>query len=140
MKTKFICKISYLKQAENGTIANKTEQYVVDALSFTECEANLQSALEEYIPEYNLLAMAITDINDVVIDESKEKFVKVGIVYVSADADSGKEKKITEKYLIQSDTVEEAISKVKVRMEGSVMDWEIKTTSVTPILDYFQVA
>jgi hypothetical protein len=137
---KFICKISYIKQLENGTISRKSDQYVVDAYSFTECEANLQSSLEETIPEYELESMAISKINDVIVDESKDKFVNVGIAYVSNDADTGKETKITEKYLIQADTVEEAISKIKVRMEGSVMDWTIKTTSVTPILEYFQVA
>ena len=137
--TKFICKINYLKQAENGTIARATDQYVVDALSFTECESNLQEHLEAVIPEYNLVAMAMSDINDVVIDASRDKFVKVGISFVAADADSGKEKKMTEKYLVQSDTVEEAISKIKVRMEGSIMDWTIKSTSVTPVVDYFQV-
>ena len=32
----FICKIKYEKVQENGTTKKVTEQYIVDALSFTE--------------------------------------------------------------------------------------------------------
>ena len=130
-------KVGYLKQAENGTVFKKSETYMLDALSFTEAEARLQGILEEYIPEYNLEACTKSNINDVIIDETKDFFFNVKIAYVSVDLDSGKEKKITEVYLVQEDGIEAAIEKVKERMSGSVVDWEITAASKTVIVDVF---
>lgn len=137
MNTWFSCKISYLKQAENGSIFKKSEQYMLNALSFTEAEARLQGILEEYIPEYDLSTCAKSNINDIVIDESKDFFFKVKVTYVSADADSGKEKKINENYLVQADSTKGALEKVEERMVGTVMAWEIASISKTLVIDVF---
>ena len=133
----FTVKIKYLKQLDNGSITSKSESYMLNALSFTEAEARLQGILEEYIAEYNLLTEQKTNIQDVIIDESKEFFYKIKVCYVSADADSGKEKSITENYIIQSDNLKEAYKKMEVRLEGSIVDWEITSISKTNIVDVF---
>lgn len=137
MNNWFSCKINFLKQAENGSIFKKSEQYMVNALSFTEAEARLQGVLEDYIPEYNLSACSRTNLSDVVIDESQDFFFKMKVAYVSADADSGKEKKINELYLVQADGIKEAIEKVENRMEGSIVNWEITAISKTAIVAVF---
>jgi len=130
-------KVSYLKQAENGSIFKKSEIHLLQSVSFIDAETRLQSILEEYIPEYELKACKQSNANDVIIDESKDFFYALKVVYNSADADTGKEKKITENYLVQSDSITEAIEKVTVRMEGTVMPWEITTVSKTNIVDVF---
>lgn len=137
MNTWFSCRISFLKQAENGSIFKKSESYLLNALSFTEAEARLQSILEEYIPEYNLLACAKTNVTDVVIDESREHFFKLRVSYISADEDSGKEKKINENYLIQADTLKQAIETMEERLKGSIVHWEISNVSKAAIVDVF---
>ena len=133
----FTAKIKYLKQLDNGSIASRTDNYLLNALSFTEAEARLQGILEEYIPEYNLLVLAKTNIVDVVIDEANEFFFKTKVSYISADPDSGKETKITEVYMIQAETVEGATDKMKSRLEGSIVDWEIPSVVKTAIVDCF---
>ena len=137
MSTLFQTKINYLKQAENGSVFKKSEVYLLHALSFTEAEARLQSILEEYIPEYELAACSKTNINDLIIDESRDYFYKAKIVYVSADADSGKEKKITENYIVQSDSISDCTNKIEERMKGTIMDWESSSISKTNIVDVF---
>lgn len=133
----FTAKIKYLKQLDNGSIASRTDNYLLNALSFTEAEARLQGILEQSIPEYNLLVLAKTNIEDVVIDEADEFFFKTKVSYISADADSGKETKITEVYMIQAETVEGATDKMKSRLEGSIVDWEIPSVVKTTIVDCF---
>ena len=133
----FTVKIKYLKQLEDGSISSKSESFMLNALSFTEAEARLQGILEEYIAEYNLLGCSKTNIEDVIIDESKEFFYKIKVSYVSADADSGKEKAITENYIIQSSGLKEAYEKMEVRLQGSIVDWEIPAISKTNIVDVF---
>ena len=75
----FTVKIKYLKQLEDGSISSKSESYMLNALSFTEAEARLQGILEEYIAEYNLLGCSKTNIQDVIIDESKQFFYKIKV-------------------------------------------------------------
>jgi hypothetical protein len=110
---------------------------MLNALSFTEAEARLQGILEEYIPEYNLLACAKTNIQDVIIDEAYENFFKVKVSYVSADPDSGKEKKINENYIIQADGLKEAYEKMEVRLQGSIVSWEIPSITKSNVVDVF---
>ena len=45
----FICKIRYEKVMEDGLQKKVTEQYVVDALSFTEAEARIMEEMSHYI-------------------------------------------------------------------------------------------
>ena len=45
----FICKIRYEKVMEDGLQKKVTEQYVVDALSFTEAEARIIEEMSQYI-------------------------------------------------------------------------------------------
>lgn len=133
----FQVKIKYLKQLDNGSITSKMDNYILNALSFTEGEARLQRILEEYISEYNLQTMAKTTIQDVIMDDSKEFFFKVKVAYVSADPDSGKEKKITEDYLIQADSNKEAHQIMEARLQGSIVDWEIPSVVQSTIVDAF---
>jgi len=134
----FTVKIKYLKPSpDDGSITSKSEAYMLNALSFTEAEARLQGILEEYIPEYNLLACAKTNIQDVIIDEAYENFFKVKVSYVSADPDSGKEKKINENYIIQADGLKEAYEKMEVRLQGSIVSWEIPSITKSNVVDVF---
>lgn len=45
----FLCKIRYEKTMEDGLQKKVTEQYVVDALSFTEAEARIIDQMSQYI-------------------------------------------------------------------------------------------
>ena len=134
----FTVKIKYLKQnPEDGSIQSKSEAYMLNALSFTEAEARLQGILEEYIPEYNLIACAKTNIQDVIIDEAFDYFYKVKVSYISANPDSGKEKKISENYVIQADGLKDAYEKMETRLQGSIVDWEIPSITKTNVVDVF---
>ena len=134
----FSVKIKYLKQnPEDGSIQSKSESYMLNALSFTEAEARLQGILEEYISEYNLIACAKTNIQDVIIDEAFDYFYKVKVSYISADPDSGKEKKINENYIIQAGGLKDAYEKMEGRLKGSIVDWEIPSITKTTVVDVF---
>jgi len=133
----FQTRISYLKQIENGSVIKKAEDYIIEALSFTECEARLQSILEESIPEYDLLKAATTKLTDIILHDNAETFWKAKLSYVSYDEDSGREKKIQEYLLVQAEKPLEVIKIIEDRMEGSIVDWEIVSIQETGILDVF---
>lgn len=137
MSNWFQCKISYLKQAENGSIYKKSEIYLVNAMSFTEAEARLLIALEETIPEYNLLSLTKTNVSDIIFEKDAESYYKAKVTYCSVDEDSGKEKKITELYLVAASSVEEANGKVVTRLEGSIVEWSLPSIVLTNIVEVF---
>lgn len=133
----FTVKIKFFTQQENGSINFKTESYMLNAMTFTEAEARLLTIMTEYIPEYELLACVKTKVSGVIIDETQEKFFKAKLSFVSADPDGGKEKKVTENYIIQADGLIEAYQKLETRMAGSIVDWEIPSISQINITDVF---
>ena len=138
MNEYFLTKIKYLKQsAEDGTIKSVIEEYVLNSLSFIEAETRLQTILEEYIAEYDLIKCDNMNIHGVVIDESKSNFFKVKVSFVSEDPDSGKGKAVNEVYLVQSNETKEAFEKIEARFEDSVVNWEIVSVSKTKICDFF---
>lgn len=139
MATYFQTKISYLKQAENGSIYKKQEQYLLNAESFTEAEARLQSVLEKSIPEYNLLTLCKANIVDVILSKGAESFYKTTIVFAHHDDDTGKEKKIKQPYLIQANSIEEANKILLETMKGTVVDYESIKVEKTKIVDVFEI-
>lgn len=124
-------------QAENGSVIKKTESYLVNALSFTEAEARLQSILEQHVPEYELKSCAKINMTDAVFTEDAERWYKSEIVYTSHDEDSGKEKKIKETFFVACNSIDNVLSILEDRLEGSVVDWETVGVSLTDVLDVF---
>ena len=106
-------------------------------MSFTEAEARLQAALEESIPEYNLLTCVKTNISDIVFEDGAEAYYKCKVIYKSIDEDSGKERQITENYLVAADNLKEACEKLEARMEGSIVEWELPSITKTSVVEVF---
>ena len=137
MKDWFTAKIKYLKQdPENGTIKKVSEAYLLNALSHTEAEARLQSILEEFIPEYELLKLDKSNFNQVIIDKSKDYFFKIRIYSIYTDEE---ENNLTqsEVYIVQAQSSKDAIAKLEVFLELSVADWEVKSVLKTNIIEAF---
>lgn len=138
MNQYFLTKIKYLKQsADDGTIKSSTEEYVLNSLSFIEAETRLQTILEEYIAEYELIKCDKMNIQSVIIDESKSNFFKVKVSFVSEDAEAEKGKPVNEVYLVQANETKEAFEKIETRFEDSVVNWEVLSVSKTKISDFF---
>lgn len=137
MSTWFTTKIAYLKQIENGSVVKKSESYMINAMSFTEAEARLQMIMEAYVPEYELQSCSKTKITDVVYSDDDHSWYRTKIAYVSYDEDSGKEKKINETFMVAAASAKEAIERIESRMEGSIVDWDVQSVTITTIMDIF---
>jgi hypothetical protein len=134
----FTAKIKYLKQdPEDGTIKKVSEVYILNALSHTEAEARLQGVLEEFIPEYNLLKLDKTNINQVIIDKTKDNFFKVKIAFTFENPDNGKTATENEVFIVQAQTSKEAIAAVEDYLHSSKLFWEVSSVSKTKIVEAF---
>lgn len=133
----FEVKVKMQKTQEDGTQKKVTEQYVVEAATFGEAERRITECLKPYIEgEFDVTDIKIAGYSQIVSDdENADKFFKAKVTFVALDETTGKEKKTSELYLVQSETLESAESDVKNYLNDS--NTTISSIAETVILDVF---
>ena len=144
MRTKtsmwFECKIRYDRLTDEGLSKKVTEQYVVDALSYTEAEKNIIRFAAEIIPEIiEIKAIKEATYSEIFFSEDDAgKWYKTKISFISIDERTGKERRTNVLYLVQAKDISNAISNVKEIMSKSMSDYTIQSMALTQILDVFE--
>lgn len=133
----FEVKVKLQKTLEDGQQKMVSEQYVVEAATFGEAEQRITENLKPYIEgEFNVADIKIAGYSQIVTgSEDADKFFKTKVTFVALDETSGKEKKTSELYLVQSETLESAETDVKDYLNDS--NTTISSISETAILDVF---
>lgn len=133
----FEVKVKMQKTQEDGTQKKVSEQYVVEAATFGEAERRITECLKPYIEgEFNVTDIKIAGYCQIVNgDENADKFFKAKVTFVALDETTGKEKKTSELYLVQSETLESAESDVKSYLNDG--NTTISSIAETAILDVF---
>ena len=133
----FEVKVKMQKTQEDGTQKKVTEQYVVEAATFGEAERRITECLKPYIEgEFNVTDIKIAGYAQIVSgDENADKYFKAKVTFVALDETTGKEKKTSELYLVQSDALESAESDVKSYLNDG--NTTISSIAETAILDVF---
>lgn len=136
----FECKIRYDRLTDEGLSKKVTEQYVVDALSYTEAEKNIIRFAAEIIPEViEIRAIKEATYSEIFFSEDDaEKWYKTKISFISIDERTGKERRTNILYLVQANDISNAISNVKEIMSKSMSDYSIQSMALTQILDVFE--
>lgn len=136
----FECKIRYDRLTDEGLSKKVTEQYVVDALSYTEAEKNIIRSTAEIIPEViEIKAIKEATYSEIFFSEDDaEKWYKTKISFISIDGRTGKERRTNVLYLVQANDISNAISNVKEIMSKSMSDYTIQSMALTQILDVFE--
>jgi len=101
----------YQKEDEHGRLKLVTEQYLVDAVSFTEAEAKLYQFLGDSIRgEFKVKSISESGITDVFDYEDGGIYYQSTVAYFVAE-ESGKEKMVKNKMLIEARNIIEAIER-----------------------------
>lgn len=136
MNNWFTVKIKYIKQLEDGRLKSVTEPYLVDAASFTEAEARIYEEVGERVRgEFQIKGITKTEYADIFYYEDSEEWHKCKLTYVSVDADSGKEKKITSNFLVTAASVHQAYERIKESLNDMTVTFEIPAITLTQIVD-----
>lgn len=134
----FTTKVKYTKQLENGTLKRVTEPYLVAAHSFTDAEARIYEELGDTIKgEFHITAISKTDVHDIFFFDDSDTFYKVKAKYQNEDIDTGKSKTTSQTFLVTADSVEQAAERIKESLSGWMVDFEIVSVVVSPIVDVF---
>ena len=125
---------------EDGVVRKVTENYLLDALSFTEAEKRATEEMKAYISgEFRVVTEKITNIAEVVTtnDTSADKFYKVKHSLITIDEKTAKEKKQAQYIIIQASSVDDARDRYKQHINGWLVDVVLEAVSETKYMDYF---
>lgn len=123
---------------ENGAQAKVLEQFVVDALSFTEAETSTTKEVSVYGTITDIVTIKRSRCTELIGDGSKEKWFKAKVNYITLNEKTGKEKKTPNYYFVNAVTIAEAKSTIDVFFVGTMIDYSIATLDETKVLDVFR--
>ena len=133
-------KIQYQKMQEDGKEKKVTEQYVVEALSFTEAETRIAEEMLPYTDgDLDVVSEKIAPYNEIFISENStdDKWFVSKVGFITLDEKTAKEKKQTFRYLVQAATSELALDYTKTMLNQCLSDYSIDSVRDTQTLDVF---
>ena len=139
--TWFECKISYEKVMEDGLQKKVTEQYVVDALSFSEAEKRIIEEMSAYISgEFEVTDVKKAQYKEVFFSDTdlEDRYYKAKLMFITIDEKTDKEKRSAVVYLVQAATLDGAVKNINEVMDGTMIDYEKSNIAETKIIDVFE--
>lgn len=137
----FVCKIRYEKVMEDGSQKKITEQYVIDALSFTEAEERIIDEMSHYISgEYEVKDITLAPYKEIFFsgEVSDDRWYKAKVAFINIDEKTMKEKRSNVNYLVQAATLNRAVRNIDEVMGGTMISYLISSIAETQIWDVFE--
>jgi len=126
---------------ENGLQKKVTEQYVVDALSFSEAEKRITEEMSAYISgEFAIVDVKIAQYKEVFFSDTAngDRYYKAKLAFITIDEKTEKEKRSNVTYLVQAATLDGAVTHINEVMQGTMIDYEKSNIAETKIIDVFE--
>ncbi len=139
--TWFECKVCYAKTMDDGMERKVTEKYVVDALSFTEAEANIIENMSSCIRgEFDVADIRKASYREVFFSDapSADRYYKARLQFLAIDEKTEKEKRTNVTYLIHAGTLADAVRNVDEAMRGTMVDYVLNSVAETMVMDVFE--
>lgn len=139
--TWFECKIRYDKTMEDGMQKKVTEQYVVDALSFTEAESCIIEEMSSYISgEFEVKDIKKAPYGEIFFSEepTADRWFKAKLQFITIDEKTDKEKRSNVNYLVHAGSFNGAVKNIDEVMGKTMIDYVIASISETQIMDVFE--
>ena len=133
-------KVQYQKMQDDGKEKKVTEQYVVEALSFTEAESRIIEEMTPYVSgEFDIVSEKIAPYNEIFLSDrtDDDKWFISKVAFITIDEKTAKEKKTSQRLLVQAETSEKAMDYTKEMFSYGMSDYSIDSVQDTPTLDVF---
>jgi hypothetical protein len=129
--------IQYQREDEAGRLQTINEQYLVDSVSFTEAEARMYKQIVTDASDFQVKTITKMKLADIFAYDEGEQWFKAKVIYYSVDERSGKEKKIVNFMLVNSEGIQQALDRINESMRNFLIPYEITDVVLTQILDVF---
>ena len=137
----FECRIKYEKIMEDGMQKRVSENYTVDALSFTEAEQRIMEEMSNYISgEFDVADIKKAVYKEIFFSDSEtaDKWYKAKLQFITIDEKTEKEKRSTVNYLVQAGSLNSAVKNIDEVMGGTMIDYVIASVAETTLMDVFE--
>lgn len=137
----FNCRVKWKKPDVDGVESNITEQYLIEAYTYTEAETGINQVMSELGGgTFHLLAITKTNIAEVHDAEDDAMWFKVKLSMVAFDDESGKEKQSSFNMLLNAENVRDAYDKAKGIMKDSGTGYVIPSITYTKFADVYRAS
>jgi hypothetical protein len=141
MKTYFKCEVSYVKNNEIDDPKLVSEQYLVEAISYTDAETAIHKNMEEILGQnvFTVKKIEKAKIHEIIdIDGGAETFWLAKTSFI-ATSDKGAEKKVVENVLVNANSAKQALEKLldKFKDGAQAVTTRIVGLTETTILEIF---
>jgi len=133
----YLARISSIQQDERGNNKVVTQDYLFDAVSYTDAEARAYAHCAEELKEFSVKKITQEKYNEIFYadkDLTDCGYWKVKTNYIVFDERSQKEKKVPFLFLVCADDLKEA-HEVTVEKLGKVQDYRVESITSTNLLD-----
>lgn len=134
----FEAKVKYDKICEDGVIKKIPEQYVVEALSFTEAEARVTKDIAQFSSgEFEVSDLKRSRVTEVIENEdaAADTWYKATVAFVTIDEKTDKEKRTLSYFLIQGKDLNDARETLLKWLGKGMADYVVVSIAETKILD-----
>lgn len=134
----FEATVKYARENEEGLLKSITEKYLVDSVSHTEGEAIIYDRLGSMIRgDFALKKLVPCNISDVFFYEDSDLWHKIKVTYLVADGDSGREKKVTQYFLLTANDVKEAYDRIQESLSNMLVSFRVPQITESSIVEVF---
>jgi hypothetical protein len=138
MQTWFECKVKYVKVLESGKEHTLIENFLLDAVSFTDAETRLIRQMQQMVKgEFTVIDIKKSKIGEVFPYNNGEWWFKATINLITIDEETGKEKKLRTFYLVMADDIKEALARLDESLSFMVIPYVVSSLAVSTIVDVF---
>ena len=139
MQTWFESKVKYMKVSESGKESMVTENFLLDAVSFTDAETRMIRKMQEMVKggEFQVVDIKKSKIAEVFPFDDGEWWFKVTVNLVTIDEEAGREKKLRAYYLIMADDIKEVLKRLDESLSYLVIPYVTSAIAVSTIVDVF---
>lgn len=137
----FECRIKYEKTMEDGLQKKVSENYTVDAMSFTEAEQRIMEEMSCFISgEFEVADIKKAAYKEIFFsdDANADRWYKAKLQFITIDEKTEKEKRSSVNYLVQATTLNNCIKNIEEVMGGTMIDYVIASVSETTLMDVYE--
>lgn len=134
----YLTTVKFTKEFTDGTLKRVTENYMFNAMSFTEAEARVYKEVGEYVRgEFHVKGIVPKQVNDIWNYEDCDEWWDAKVDCVMEDADTGKEKKLSYNFLVTASSLREANDRVVAELKGVMAKMRVVGISKSKVIEIF---
>ena len=131
-------RVKYSKEMDDGKKKKVSEEYLVDAESFTETEKRANKAATDLIGtrDFDITAISREPVTDIIkgTEQEDNHWYKAVVALVTEDEETGQKKFAPQVIYVNAEDTKEADELLRKHMNDSQVDWEIKSIAETKVL------